>query len=143
MTARYEEIVRRVVEEIYNKGNLEVVDEVYSPNFRLHTPMGTFEGQDGIRQYVRMFREALPDMHLEVDNQLHGDNQIALEWSSTGTHNGPLMGIEPTGKHVENQGSNFVQLDDDGKIVEEHLYWDHLGMLRKLDVSGDQLSGMI
>ncbi len=57
---------------------------------------------------------------------------VALRWSGTGTHQGALMGVAPTGKSVSTSGNTFLQLER-GKIAEEWVHWDNVGVLQQIE----------
>jgi steroid delta-isomerase-like uncharacterized protein len=125
---------RRVYDEAFSQGRLEVVDEVVSPQYRSQDPMaGEIEGVEGAKRLIMMLRTALPDMVIEVDDMLVDGDQVAARWTGHGTHLGPLGPIPPTGKSATVSGIVIARFED-GQIVEEWQNWDALGMLRQFGV---------
>jgi steroid delta-isomerase-like uncharacterized protein len=125
-------IVRRAVEEPW-KGNLDVVDELTAPDYIGHDPANPepLRGPEGVKEFISSYRAAFPDARLTVEQQLAEGDLVATRWSGRGTHEGELMGIQPTGKQVTVSGLTISRLKG-GKIVEEFQNWDNFGMMQQL-----------
>ena len=125
---------RRVWEEIFNKGDLSLVPELFDTNYVYHGPMGMeSKGPDGFKQVVTMFRTAFPDLHITVDDMVAEGDKVVSRWTFRGTHKGEFMGIAPTGKQVTGPGiliTHFVG----GKEVEAWGSSDMLGMMQQMGV---------
>jgi steroid delta-isomerase-like uncharacterized protein len=136
-TAQLEEnkaIARRHFEEVWSKGNITLVDEHIATNFVLHDPSSReVQGTEGYKQYVTIYRTAFPDIHFIVEDQIAEGNKVATRWTATGTHQGELMGIPPTGKLCTVTGISIGRIAG-GKIQESWSYWDAMGMLQQLGV---------
>ena len=89
-------------------------------------------GPEGVKEFISTYRAAFPDARITVEQQLAEGDLVATRWSGRGTHEGELMGIEPTGKQVTVSGLTISRLEG-GKIVEEFLNWDTFGMMQQLD----------
>jgi steroid delta-isomerase-like uncharacterized protein len=126
------QIVRRAFEEPW-KGNLDVVDELVASNYIGHDPANPepLRGPEGVKGFISTYMAAFPDARITVDQQLAEGNFVATRWTGRGTHEGELMGIEPTGKQVTVSGLTISRLEND-KIVEEHQNWDTFGMMQQL-----------
>ena len=126
-------IVRRAFEEPW-KGNLEIVDELYASNYVGHDPSmpEPLHGPKGVKEFISTYRAAFPDARLTVEQQLAEGDLVATRWTGSGTHEGELMGITPTGKQVTVSGLTITRLEGD-KIVEAFVNWDTFGMMQQLD----------
>ena len=126
-------IGRRAFEELWNRGNLDVVDEICTEDYVLHDPAVPEEvrGPDGLRRYVAMFREAFPDIEFAVEDELAEGDRVAMRWSAKGTHRGELMGIPPTGNRVETTGMLIYRVSG-GKSAEAWVSGDDLGMMQQI-----------
>ena len=126
-------IVRRAFEEPW-KGNLDVLDELLASDYAGHDPASPqpLRGPAGVKAFVSTYRAAFSNARVTVEQQLAEGDLVATRWSGRGTHDGELMGIEPTGKDVTVSGLTISRLVD-GKIVEEFQNWDTFGMLKQLD----------
>jgi predicted ester cyclase len=78
-----------------------------------------------------MFRAGYSDAQITVDDQIAEGDKVASRWTGRGTHDGELMGIAPTGKHVAVAGLTISRVEN-GRVVEEWTNWDTLGMLQQL-----------
>ena len=125
-------IVRRVFEEPW-KGNLAVVDEFVASDYIGHDPADPepLRGPQGVKEFISTYRAAFPDARIMVEQQLAEGDLVATRWSGRGTHEGELMGIEPTGRQVTVSGLTISRLEG-GKIVEEFQNWDTFGMMQQL-----------
>jgi steroid delta-isomerase-like uncharacterized protein len=128
-------LVTRVAEDIWNKGNLAAVHEVMAPQARYHGPhMPDGIGQrEDWRKAIAMYRGAFPDAHVVFDELITAGDTIVGRWSATGTHEGELPGVEPTGKQIAISGITIYRIAD-GKIIEAWEQLDLLGMWQQLGV---------
>jgi steroid delta-isomerase-like uncharacterized protein len=126
-------IVRRAFEEPW-KGNLDVLHELLASDYVGHDPANPepLRGPEGVKEFVSTYRAAYSDARITVEQQLAEGDLVATRWTGRGTHDGELMGIQPTGKQVTVSGLTISRLAG-GKIVEEFQNWDTFGMLKQLD----------
>ena len=125
-------LLRRDAEEVWNQGNLDAVDELFATDVILHAaPPGVPPGAKGVKQLIAGYRAALPDFHLTIEDLIAEGDRVVNRWSMTGTHNGELMGIPPTGKKVTSTGISIVRIAD-GKIAEVWGASDQLGLMQQL-----------
>jgi len=128
-------VQRRALEEIYNQGNLDVVEELFNTDFVYHIAgIPDFQGVEGVKQVATMFHTAFPDLHFTIEEQIAEADKLALRWTATGTHNGEFMGLPPTGNHMTVTGMSFARFAD-GKFAEEWSIYDTLGMMEQLDAA--------
>jgi steroid delta-isomerase-like uncharacterized protein len=128
-------LARRVLEEMFNKGNLDVADELLAPDYVDHDPTlpEDVHGPEGFKQYVATYRAAFPDLHVQIEDQIAEGDRVATRWTGTGTHNGELAGIAPTGKRVTLPGMEIVRIVN-GKLVEGWESYDSGTLMRQLGV---------
>jgi steroid delta-isomerase-like uncharacterized protein len=129
-------IIRRVFEEAFSRGNMDVLDEIIAPN-QINggpsTPPGIPSGPEGTKMLITAYRNAFPDIHITVDEQIAEGNTVVTRWSARGTHDGELAGIPPTGKPATVVGMGVDRVEN-GKIVESWGLFDQFGMLQQLGV---------
>ena len=130
---RNKELVRRMDEEVWNKGNFEIIDELYSPNFVWHfLPTGSeTAGLESLREEVRNHRKAFPDWTEEIKHIIAEGDLVVIHFVSKGTNEGSFMGNPPTGKSVQINEMSIFRIVD-GKIAEQWLLPDILSMQRQL-----------
>ena len=128
---------RRVLDEAFNQGKLEVLDQVCSPDVVTHDPAEPEDvrGIEANKERVRMYRTAMSDLHVELDDIFASDDKVATRWRASGTNDGELMGMPATGKHLEITGNSIDRFDADGKIVETWDQWDNAGFMMQLGIS--------
>ena len=126
-------IARRFFEEVWNKGNLDVIDETHAAGYVLHDSTGDIQGTEGLRQFVMVYLTAFPDFHVTIEDEIAEGDMVVLRWTVTGTHKGELMGISPTDKEMTMTGITMGRIAS-GKIVEAWNNLDAVGMLQQLGV---------
>ena len=124
--------VRRVADEIFSQGKLDVIDDIFAPNYVGHTQHGTVvHGAAGVKQFVAQYLTAFSHAQSVVEDQVAEGDRVVVRLTFTGTHTGTWMGIPPTGKPVTVKGMALYRLRD-GNIVEQWTIGDTLGLLQQL-----------
>jgi steroid delta-isomerase-like uncharacterized protein len=131
MSEQNKTIVRRAIEEGYNQGNLDIVDELVSSDFVAHAASEDIYGPAGMKQYVASLREAFPDLYLTIDDQVAEGDRVVTRWTARGTHTGTFQGIPPTGKQGTMTGIDIDRVVG-GKAIECWTNADYLGLLQQL-----------
>ena len=128
-------IGRRVIEEIFGEGRLELADEIISTDFVGHDPAlpEPTQGPEGLKQAAAGYRAAFSDLTCVADQQVAEGDTVVTRWTARGTHDGDLFGIAPTGKHATVTGISIDRIVD-GKVVEDHTNWDTFGLMQQLGV---------
>ncbi len=127
-------LYRRMVEEVVNQGNFDVVDELYHPDFVDHSaPPGAPGGVEGIKMIFGMFRTGFPDVKFTIDDQVAEGDIVATLVHGEGTQTGEFMGIPPSDKHAVWRSVGFFRVQDN-KIVEHWGIPDLLGLLIQIGV---------
>jgi steroid delta-isomerase-like uncharacterized protein len=126
---------RRLLEEAFNAGNIDVVDELVTTDVVNHDAAlpEAMIGPDAAKASIRGYRTAFPDLRITIEEQIADDQAVATRWSAKGTHEGELMGMAPTGKQATVTGITIDRIVD-GRIAETWTNWDTLGMLQQLGV---------
>ncbi|MBU1820605.1 MAG: ester cyclase [Bacteroidetes bacterium] len=120
--------------EAINSGNLQAMHDLVAPGNVDHDPApGQAPGPEGYIEFFSMMRTAFPDLHIEVEQLVADDENVAFAYTATGTHSGDFMGIAPTGKSVKFRGMQISKFKD-GKMVERWGSSDELGILKQLGV---------
>jgi steroid delta-isomerase-like uncharacterized protein len=126
--------IRRIVEEVFNKGDLSVAPELIAPDYVFQSPLGEFKGPEGFKQFIIMTRNAIPDIHMTIDDMVAEGDKVAARVSWRGTFKGKFGDIEPTGKQISMTAACFYRMEG-GKEVEVCEYADMLSLFRQLGVS--------
>ncbi len=124
--------VRRYIEEAWNRGKLAMVDEVLAPNYASHDPGNPeYTGREGVKQLITLYRNAFPDLHWSIEDQIAEGDKVVTRWTARGTHKGDLRGIPSTGKQVTVTGTTCSRFAG-GKVAESWVNWDTLGLMQQL-----------
>jgi len=123
----------RRVFEAWEQGDLDALDDLVAADAIDHDPYNPHanEGREGFKKTIAMYREAFPDLHFEIEDQIAEGDKVVTRWAGTGTHEGTLMGMEPTGTRATTRGIGIDRFED-GKIVESWNSWDTLGMMQNI-----------
>lgn len=124
--------------EIWNVGNLDLVDHTYAPDYVRHYVdiYPDIEGIDAYKKWITDTRTTFPDFNVTItDEPIIQGEMIVSRFVFTGTHTGPLNSpagtLPPTGKKVRASGVTINHVID-GKIVEEWLYFNQASTLQQL-----------
>ena len=129
-------VLRRLINEGFSGGRLEVADELIAPDVIEHQDYGPGHapGAEGVKAVMRSLRRAFSDFRLDIED-MAVDGDVA--WArnvATGTNDGSFMGHPPTGKPMRIDVIDVVRVRD-GRIVEHWGVPDRLGVLRQLGLT--------
>ena len=124
MTEANKAVVRRLVEEVFNGGHLELIDELYAPELAAAT-----------KDRVAPFRASFPDVHMETVELIAEDDKVVGRFTCSATHLGAWLGQAPTGRRFERVDEVWIFRFRDGKIVHAWSLEDTLGRLRQLGLT--------
>lgn len=122
----------RFVEEVINGGNLDVIEEIFSPDYVDHSlPPGAPPGLAAVRMVPSLFRGGFPDVHFTIEQMVGEGDWVATRVTGHGTHQGAFMGIPATGNTATWSSVGFFRVEN-GRIVEHHGVPDLMGLMRQL-----------
>jgi steroid delta-isomerase-like uncharacterized protein len=137
------ELVRRLYEEAFNEGDLDLVDELVAPDVVTHNPiiLDAPTGPDSIRGGLEMIRKAFPDFHVEVEDLIAEGDRVAVLLTMSGTNEGDYRRGGATGKRGTMRAF-FIWRIADGKLAESWGLADRFGFLQELGIvpSDDELA---
>jgi steroid delta-isomerase-like uncharacterized protein len=137
-------VVRRLCEEVWNKGNLQVADELFGPNSAHHDPSTPDVGRGpvGENKSATLYRNAFHDFRMTVEELFAEGDSVTARWSCRGTHKGEFNGIAPTGKQIAITGISIARFAG-GKIAEGWVNWDALGLMQQLGVVAESAKAKV
>jgi steroid delta-isomerase-like uncharacterized protein len=134
MSEENKAVARRIIEEVWNKKNLDAIDELIAADYVDHTlPPGLPAGREGARAFIGTYLNAFPDVKLTIEDMITEGDKVVTRWTATGTHTGELMGIPATGKRITVTGLDITRFSG-GKSVEFWGQFDQMGMMQQLGV---------
>ena len=133
MSEENKALSRRAIEEVFVAGNLDVVDEIVSEDHVHYDPAMPEEGhgREHFKEFASMYRSAFPDVHMQIEDRIAEGDRVATRWVASGTHEGELMGINPTGNRVTVVGTTIDRIAN-GQIAETWDNYDALGMMQQV-----------
>jgi hypothetical protein len=105
-------MVRRFLDEPWNKGNVDVIDELCAPDYTVGGALLTIGGREDLKEGIRKQRAASPDLNADMNEIIVEDDRVAYHWTMTGTY--------MQGKSWKFVGITLLRLDK-GKIVEDRF----------------------
>lgn len=129
------EMLRYAIEEVWNKGNYSVLDNIISDDFIIHSlnPDQEIRGKEGVIQFFTMLRTAFPDIKFTVQDQVAEGNKVATQWIAEGTHLGNFESFPPTGNHFKVTAIDIDYIEN-GKFSSCWSNMDQLSMLQQLGI---------
>jgi len=123
---------RRYLEEAWNQGNLEVVDEIFD-RYVSHQPDGSVleRGPEDVKRFVSEFRAAFPDLRMNIEEQIAEGDKVMSRGTIRGTHQGEFRGMAPTGEEMKIPGTAVFRFSSEGKVVESWDSYDQLSLMRQ------------
>lgn len=131
MAGAHEAIIRRLVEEVVNRGNTDLLTELVAADHVGHDQLGDRYGPEGVRIGVAEYRVAFPDLRVSIEDLFTHQDRAAWRFTLQGRHAGPFMGIPATGRPVRATGLRIDRFAGD-RLIESWVGLDALGLLRQL-----------
>lgn len=125
--------VRRMFDDVINHGKLELVDDLFDPEFQSITPQGVLD-REGFKDYVRGWLTGFPDAHCEVYDLVAEGDTAAWGVRATGTHTGEFMGIAATGNSIDFLSLNIGHFRG-GRGYRHHVMMDVQTLMSQLGVN--------
>jgi predicted ester cyclase len=124
VTEHNKAIIRRLIEEALNGGQLEVIDELYAPALAR-----------AARRWIAPFRASFPDVHMEILELIAEGEKVVGRFTCSATHQGAWLGHAPTGRRFERVEEVSIFRLRDGRIIQVWSLEDTLGRLRQLGLA--------
>jgi steroid delta-isomerase-like uncharacterized protein len=132
-TEQHADLVRRMY-DAFDSGNVTVVPELFDLAWVNHDPsMPPLVGHEGARELISILKNAFPDFQTTIDDLLVEGDRVAARVTHTATHHGTFMGIPATGRTAKVTATGIFRVSN-GKLVENRVVFDGLGLLRQLGV---------
>lgn len=116
MSEENKSMVRQTFEEMWNRGNLAVIDTRFASDYLGHSST-EIRGPAGAKQFTAAMHNAFPDAHYTVEDQIAEGDRVVTRWTARGTHEGEFQGISPSGKQTTITGITIFRIAN-GKMVE-------------------------
>jgi predicted ester cyclase len=124
-------IVRRYIEQVFNEGRTDLLEEFLAEEFDSHTNLPP--GPEGVKTFYAVSISAFPDQQTTIDDVFAEGNEVVVRATFKATHLGELFGIPPTARPVTMSWISIYRLAN-GKIVEHWYQEDKMGLMQQLGV---------
>jgi predicted ester cyclase len=124
-------LMRRFIEEVWNKGNMQVADEIFHPAATSPSAPQLPPGPAGVRMIAETFRSAFPDFHMTIEDLIAEEDIVVARFTQGGTHRGTFMGAAPTGRQVQFTEIGILRVGG-GKVVESWYETDMLSLYQQV-----------
>jgi predicted ester cyclase len=136
MSEENKAICRRVLDELFDQGNLGAVDELIHPDFVNHeAPPDNPQGPEGLVETVSWLRGIWGPMRSEISDEIAEGDKVVFRITVHGRHVGEFLGRPPTGKEYAAEQIHIYRLED-GKLIEHWSVRDDLGQALQLGLLG-------
>jgi steroid delta-isomerase-like uncharacterized protein len=133
MLEEHKALVRRWFDEVWNQGSADAVDQLLAADAVVHGLGEAMTGPEGFKRFHAAYREAFPDVQIEIQDMVAEGDRVAFRWTATATHRGGSLGFAATNRTVRFEGMGIVRVRN-GKLIEGWNTFDQLGMLQQLGV---------
>jgi steroid delta-isomerase-like uncharacterized protein len=136
-TEQSKAIVTRFYDELWNKRNVSVADEIFAADCVTHQlqsgvePVGVARGPEAVKHHVAEWLAGFPDLHFSVEQMVTEDDRVVSQSVMRGVHTGVWHGIAPSGKEVSVRMFVTHRIED-GKIAEDWVLVEALGFFQQL-----------
>ncbi len=125
-------LLRRYMEEILNKGNIDALDQFYAVDFVDHNAWpGIPPGIEGMRQTYNIIFSAFTNIHVTIDDMVAEEDKIVVRVTANAIHTGEFMGTPATGKRISIMEIRIYRIAG-GKIVEHWGLMDTASLMQQL-----------
>jgi steroid delta-isomerase-like uncharacterized protein len=126
-------IARRHFEELWQKGEVSVADEIYAADAVGHDPMNPSHADypESEKQAIIRDNTAFPNPQVTIEDQIAEGDKVVTRWTFRAAHSGDFMGMPPSGKRLDVTGVHIHRIAG-GKIAEIWAYPDSLGFMQQL-----------
>lgn len=134
-TEQNKQLVRRLVEEVINQRKMDVIEELFAPDFVEHevVPPGVPPGPDGVKALFGMVHSAFPDFKATIEHLIAEGDRVVVHMNWTGAHEADFMGIPPTGKTISINVIDIMGINE-GKIGAHWGVMDQMTLMQQLGV---------
>jgi len=111
-------LMRRIYEEMWNASNPSLAAEI-------------FERPEGVTRFVSQFLMSFPDLQHTIEGMIEERDQVAVQFSACGTHQGQWLQFPPTGRSIQYSGVTVARIEAD-KIIKHHTWWDKMSLVEQI-----------
>lgn len=130
-------IVEILFDQVWNQKNLKKIPSIFTEDFTLESGGELYKGRDLFTDAVKTWLEAFPDLHYTIVEEISNKNRAIIRWRAKGTHQGPFLGIAPTGRKIDFTGISILKISN-GKFSEGSVVSDTYALISSLKVFSEK-----
>lgn len=123
---------RRLLDETFSRGNIDLIDELCTDDFVNHDPLAGDQDRNTAKQTVASYRQAFPDLSFAVDDAFAAGDKVVTRWTAEGTFENEFFGQQPTGQRGDPVRGITIDRYEGDRIAESWSQWDAVGLLRNI-----------
>lgn len=112
-------IIERFAEELWQKRNVDIIDELFHEDAIIHSPFNILQGRPSMREIAERWLEAFPDLEITCHDMICEGDKVVCRWTAHGTHMGGFFDTTPTHQEITYSGVTTFEIQE-GKVAE---YW--------------------
>jgi steroid delta-isomerase-like uncharacterized protein len=132
MSSELKSLAREYIERVWNRKELDALDELASPDYRRHLGPGQPAlGREAQKERLRGLLQAMPDTMFEIEDLIAEGDRVVFRVTVRATHQGEMFGVAPTGRALAFSAIDILRFER-GKVVEHWGFGDSASLLRQL-----------
>ena len=132
MSEQNKAVVRRLIEDHWNRKDAALVGEVFAESTSIQTPDGVLTGLEGASFLLEAYATAFPDFHIAIEDLIAEGDDVVARWTFVGTHDGPFLGVPASGKPVNVPNGIGIFRLTDGKVTAGHFAWNKYLVMQQI-----------
>jgi steroid delta-isomerase-like uncharacterized protein len=131
MSEQNKAIVRRIVEDYWNKKDPNLAGELFAANCTLKTPDGELNGLEGAAMLLTAYQTGFPDFRVTIEDMIAEGDRVVIRYGFAGTHKGQLGAFPASGNRVSTSGVTIFRIAG-GKAADARFEWDRVGLRQQI-----------
>jgi predicted ester cyclase len=136
-TERNKDVVRRFIDEVFVKCNVDAADDLATPDFTPHSWPGVNPGIENLKRGQERVSSGLADISMKIEDMISEDDKVAVRLTAHARQEGEFMGLPPSGREYTISETHVFRVAD-GKVAEHWVNADMLGLMKQLGALPDQ-----
>jgi steroid delta-isomerase-like uncharacterized protein len=134
-------VVGRYIDECWNRGRIDLVDELVDADFIDHLPIETHmsNGIDGLKTMIELVRLGFGDFHIDVQDMIAEDDRVVTRFLMKGTHDGPFLGLSPSHRQARIDGIAIFRVEHH-QILDQWCMVDCNRLMKQLGIGEEILA---
>lgn len=133
MATDIKQLARRLYDEVWSRGQLQVLDQILDARYDGYIPLVGKLDREGLKGAVQAYRKAFPDLSFQVAEIFGEGEKLIVHWLATGTSKAPFMNVPPSGTRQTVEGFTMMEFRQD-HVVRETTQYDVIAFFKGLGI---------